>query len=176
MNLEQEFADHLESFEPKPEIAKLFSEIVQDVYEQKAATSEKNRAMLLRQLRDVEKMKAEADRLMLRGTFDEETYRDRARELRDEIADKQMLLKEAEMDTEDFKAALNFCSYFASNLSQLWLNASPENKQRVQSTVFSEGIFYDKQSGFRTPIISPIFKALSDLQNPKRMLGVPKGI
>jgi hypothetical protein len=62
---------------------------------------------------------------------------------------------EAEFEKKYFEQAI-------TNVSKLWLDLTPEYRQRFQKLVFPRGIRYTKKSGFGTANLGCIFKLYSE--------------
>ncbi|MEO5948798.1 MAG: recombinase family protein [Candidatus Saccharimonas sp.] len=54
---------------------------------------------------------------------------------------------------------------FVSHANTLWTNSPLEDKQRFQKMVFQQGIFVNPDSSFGTTELSPIFEAITDIEN-----------
>ena len=68
------------------------------------------------------------------------------------------------MKSSNFEIAAEKCLSMAQNLGQTWIAASFENKRRLQSIVFPEGIMYNKEKGVvRTSKINTLFSAIAPL-------------
>ena len=91
----------------------------------------------------------------------EDIYQKHSEKIRIEIA---ALSKETDMsqiDGSNLELAVSKCLTIAQNLSQAWVSAEYEQKQRLQKLVFPEGILYSKQKGVvRTPRVNSLFEAI----------------
>ena len=54
---------------------------------------------------------------------------------------------------------------FISNANALWVNSPLEDKQRFQNLVFQQGIFINADRSFGTTKLSPVFEAITDIEN-----------
>ena len=70
------------------------------------------------------------------------------------------------MDGSNLELAVSKCLTIAQNLSQAWVSAEYEQKQRLQKLVFPDGILYNKQKGLvRTPRVNSLFEAIAILSS-----------
>lgn len=154
--LEEMFFQYLKSFQPKPEFLDLFEAVVLDAWKtrQEGQTQEKTR--LEREIRALEDRKQRIDELVIQGTFDEATYKQKVSQLKDEIMIKTIELNELKIDLGDIEACLNFCKFFLANVAELWQHARLGLKQQFQNTIFPSGIYYEENS-FRTKETALIF-------------------
>jgi hypothetical protein len=114
------------------------------------------------------------DELMINGTFNEETYKRKAADLKNQILVKQIELNEVKIDLNDVEACLNYCKFFVSNLALLWASSEVDLKQRFQSLVFPDKIYYEKGT-FRTTRTALIFKQLAAKSPEELQLVAPTG-
>jgi len=68
---------------------------------------------------------------------------------------KELNLTKSFLEKIDIESLLNYCKYFLSNISKLWLNSLIENKRKLQDLIFPEGI-YIKNDKLRTAKINLI--------------------
>lgn len=175
-DLERQFSEYLKDFQLKKKMLKAFFRVFKDLWKTKMKSAEDNQKTFLHELRKLQDEKQRAAELLLKGTFDEETYSSTLTNLRMEIAVKRTELHDAQTEKYDIDAVIAFAQQFLSNISKLWVNASLEGKLGVQNVIFPLGVSYSKKEGFRTPATSLIFKVMTDVTTPKIALGVPKGI
>lgn len=160
-NLERIFLDYLTCFQPNEEVITLFEEIVLDVWKTKQSEMIKTENRIERELKDLKERKDRIDDLVINGVFDEVTYRENSDELRDEMLAKQVELDDARVHFVDFEECLKYCKYVLSNLGKFWENADLDLRQRFQTLIFPEKLYYDSKT-FRTTKIPYIIKHLQD--------------
>ncbi len=71
----------------------------------------------------------------------------------------QMDLNDAKTEINDIEGCLLYCKHFLSNLAALWANSGHNLKQRIQTLIFPEKIFYEDKT-FRTTATALNFKYL----------------
>ncbi len=157
--LETKFYEYLESFQPTQEALNLFSAIVLDVWNKKQEERIKEEYRLERQLRELAEKKNRIDELMIKGTFDEATYKERVEEVNNAIAVKKIELSEAQIELNDVEACLGYGKAVMGNVAKLWANADLNLKQRFQTFIFPEQIHWNGET-FGTTATSILFKQL----------------
>ena len=134
----------------------------------------KNEYRIEQDLKSLTERKNRIDELMIKGIFDEETYKQKSEESRNEILVKQVELNETKIDLNDIEGCLNYCKYFLSNLAKLWANADVNLKQRFQTLLFPDKIYFENGT-FRTTEIALIFKQLQQKSFEESSLVAPTG-
>lgn len=172
--LEDAFYNYLKTIQPKPEIIDLFNAIVLDVWKNKQSEQIKEEYRIDSELKILNQKKDRIDELMINGTFDEVTYKQKAEEIRNEILIKEIERNEVKIDLNDIEACLNYCKYFLSNVADLWAAGDLDLKQRFQALIFPEKIYYEKGT-FRTTATALIFKQLQDETSLNSCLVAPTG-
>ena len=173
-SLENDFYEHLKSIQPKDNILSLFNEIVLDVWKNKQSEQIKEELKVEKQLCELNKRKDRVDELMIDGTFDETTYKEKSEEIRSEIIVKQVELNEIKIEMNDIEGCLNYCNYFLKNIADLWATSEINLKQRFQTLIFPEKIYYEKGT-FRTTSTALIFKHLQSKTSLESALVAPTG-
>ena len=65
------------------------------------------------------------------------------------------------MSSSNIEKVVQNCLAISQNISQAWISADYEKKQRLQKMVFPEGIMYNKQNGVvRTSKVNLIFNEI----------------
>ncbi|MBN1573619.1 MAG: zinc ribbon domain-containing protein [Deltaproteobacteria bacterium] len=173
-DFERKFLDYLTCFQPNEEVMNLFEEIVLDVWKTKQAEMIKTENRIERELKDLKERKNRIDDLVIDGVFDEGTYREKSDALRDEMLLKQVELDDSKIHFVDFEECLKYCKYVLSNLGSFWENADIDLRQRFQSLIFPEKLYYESKT-FRTTKIPYIIKKLQDKSPEKLHLASPRG-
>ena len=91
----------------------------------------------------------------------EDIYQKHSEKIRTEIAALSKETDISQIEGSNLELAVSKCLTIAQNLSQAWLSAEYEQKQRLQKLVFPDGILYSKQKGVvRTPRVNSLFEAI----------------
>ena len=96
---------------------------------------------------------------MTEGIFDDITYKQKSAEVINEITVKKVEPTEAGAELNDIEECLGYCKYFLANIADLLENADHNLKQRFQSLIFPDKIYYENGT-FRTTATALIIKQL----------------
>ena len=111
---------------------------------------------------------------MIQSVFNEETYKRKSDEIKGEMLTTQMDLSDAKTEINDIEGCLTYCKYFLSNVAELWAASDHNFKQRFQTLIFPEKIYYENKM-FRTTATALIFKYLHSKNRLKSYLVPPRG-
>ena len=70
---------------------------------------------------------------------------------------------------------LAFAERVLPRASDLWVQASLDQKQRLQQLFFGEGVAFDGKQFVRTAVTANAFKDLTAVQNPQNEVASPTG-
>ena len=157
--LESQFIRTLKNLQPSDKIIELFNQVVIDVWKQK----QKDKLELVKKLEiDIKKLKDKKKNIaefVIKGTFDDETYKEFKNEIDGKIALKTMQLNELSVNYDDIGSCINHCTYFLSNIAKLWITSNINLKVKFQNIIFPEGAIYNNGT-IDIDKISTIFKVL----------------
>ncbi len=142
-DLEAKFYDHLLSFKPREDILDLFEAIVLNAWETAQSEQIKAEYKIEQDLKSLKEEQNKLEELVMKGTFNDKTYKRRSEDLENKILVKQVELNEVKIELNDIEGCLNYCKHFISNLAKLWANADVNLKQRFQSLIFPDKIYYE---------------------------------
>lgn len=174
---ENEFLGYLSGLKPKPELMRLFKEIVLDVWKKKRADTGGTIKTLDRKLGELRQRKEQlVNAFTYRQAIDEATYQDQNDKLSEEITLAEMELHDARLDELDVEGVLNFAEHVMGNAPRMWMECSVEQKQRLQKVLFPGGVTYSKGT-FGTTEVSSVFRVLQlvSSQNASKGSSVSKG-
>ncbi|MBA3341984.1 MAG: hypothetical protein H0T48_09120 [Gemmatimonadaceae bacterium] len=158
--LERLFAEFLEGVQPRADLAALFRAAVVEVWRAKEADAVALRAARQRQVSDLEARRSKLVAALLDDKIDQETYEAEIRSVRTKLAELAENdigdVTEADLEVD---AVARFAEYVLVNLSRFWSGARPDQKQRLQTVFFPEGIDFSEEK-FRTPVNGLIFNDL----------------
>jgi site-specific DNA recombinase len=139
--MEERFLVLLEQLRPKPEYMRLFSAIVLDRWAERTREVTARKEALESSVRT---LKARRQRLhdlfIFEEAIDQATYREQLARLAQEVAATELKLHDARLEEIDAEAVVDFACHLATNASRLWLEASLEQKQRLQKVLFPAGL------------------------------------
>ncbi len=174
--LEQAFLDLLEKLKPRPEVLKLFHEIVLDVWKERQQSTRQLRVLTQKRLDDLKRRKDQlVEAFVYRNAIDQGTYQEERHKLDQQIALAELEQMDARADELDVQAALDFSGYVLLNGARLWAESGLDGKQRLQQALFPQGLSFVGE-GFGTPITNSIFYSLEDAVTRKEEFGSPPGI
>ncbi len=175
LEIESAFIAFLDTLKPSEAALRLFKAILIDAWKEKKAGQLTEQHRLETAINELEARKQRIDDLMIRNTFDEETYRDQVSKIRQELMVRRLELNELTIDQNNLEACLNYCNAFLENPAKLWANADINTKQRFQNLVFPRGITF-KAGVIETSAISPIFKLFQEKNGDESKLAPRAGL
>ena len=84
-----------------------------------------------------------------------------------EPAEKRIAREELEQECMDISKLLDYAFGVLLDARTLWLEADPDQRQRLQRAIFPHGVEYTPASGFGTPPTSCRFDVLGLLREPE---------
>ena len=173
--LEGRFIEYLKSVQPKEDVLALFKAITLDVWERIRADEVKERNRIEAELVGFGKERDRIEELKIKNVFDDATYQRRSAELTGRIDQKQAELEDTKIELcDDITGCLEYCGFFVSNVSNLWQDAGLDLKQRFQTIVFPDKIYFDGEK-FGNTKTALIFKQLQQIQPSKSEVVAPWG-
>ncbi len=172
--VETAFFEYLKSFTPREDILDLFNAIIIDQWNTKQSVHIKEEYRIEKELAELLETQKRIEELLIKGAFNEEAYKRNSEDLKAKILTKQVELSEARIDLNDIEACLNYCKFFVLNLAQLWASSEVDLKQRFQSLIFPEKVYYENGT-FRTTATALIFKQLQVKTPEELQLVAPTG-
>lgn len=173
--LEQRFLDLLAELRPEPEYLDLFRAIVLDVWRERQHEVSTRRSALEARVRELKSRRERLDEtFVFEKRIDQDTYERLRVKVLEDLTQAEMRLhdvREAELDVD---TAVEFALHLAANAGTLWIQASLEQKQRLQKVLFPAGIVLDA-GAVRTPITSSFFSYLGEISGQSAHLVSPTG-
>lgn len=106
--------------------------------------------------------------------IDQQTYKEQLDKLSEGMALAEMDLHEQRTEELDLEAVLDFVERVALNASRLWLEADLQQRQRLQSLLFPEGLEVTGTEA-RAPVTSSFAEELPRFSTPIERLVSPAG-
>ena len=173
--LEARFVELLDALQPNAGYMRLFHAVVIDLWRGRQADAiEARRAVQARcdalrcRLDEVEQAFIHERRI------DRDSYERRRDKLRSDIALAEMEFGDAKIDELDVEGVLAYAEGVLTNASQLWSNASLDQKQRLQSVVFPDGLTFDGEQ-FGTAVTCLAFTTLGRSSHAESDVASPTG-
>jgi hypothetical protein len=114
------------------------------------------------------------DAFVYERRIDAETYDSQRDRLREEIALARMELHDAQLEEIDVEGILGFAEHVLENAAQLWLESSPEHRERLQNALFPEGLRL-VNGRFGTAVTCLAFATLAISSHRKSGVASPTG-
>ena len=173
--LESAFVALIERLQPNVAYMRLFREIVLDAWKDRQVGVTRMRRAVERRVTDLgERLDQVEEAFLYKHTVDQATYERQRDKLREDEALAQIALREAELEELDVGGVLAFAEHLLTNAARLWMEASLEQKQRLQHVFFPEGLRFDGQE-FGTAVTCLAFKQLSSDQRVEVRMASPTG-
>ena len=173
--LERQFLELLEGLRPDQEYLDLFSAIVLDVWRDRRSHVTERRAALERRAQDLKVRKDRVNEVFIyQQAIDRETYEEHVARLNEQIAVTQLELHDARLEELDVEAVLEFARHLILNAAKMWIQASLDQRQRLQGVLFPEGLTY-AEGAIGTAVTCPIFSYLDPTFRPQNGLVSPTG-
>lgn len=97
------------------------------------------------------------------SSIDRTTYEEQRDKLREELTVAELELSEARIEQFDIDSALAKAISVLNNASALWIDASLEDRLRLQEVLFPQGLVWDG-AGFQTPVTCLSFYHLGPVE------------
>lgn len=175
VRLETDFVRYLNRIAPKPRYLDLFLAIVGDAWNAMNADAQAATRAVSRKLDELRERKRRlVDAFVYQQAIDRSTFEQHTDQLDEEITLAEMRLEDARLDEIDLNGILNFARHLLEDVGRLWVEASSEQKQRLQKVIFPKGVEY-LDGEFRTPEMSLIFSIFHAVEVPKEGEASPTG-
>jgi site-specific DNA recombinase len=172
--LEKEFSALLKQLTPERRYMRLFKEIVRNVWRQKQASSEELLRAAKRKIAELGERKNQLVDFLLKGRLDQSTYDEQLFRLNADVLSAEQELVNADMETLDVEAVLEFAERLIENPDHLWIESNLDQKQRLQRVFFPQGLSFTHE-GFGTATSNSFFKLLDEFMGKESSLASPTG-
>jgi site-specific DNA recombinase len=174
--LEGLFVDELKELQPNPGFMRLVKEHVLRAWE-------KRKAEVCHDVDEIERrekvIRQKLDRLdeafLFAQSIDIETYDRHKDKLRQELTLLEIDRHSDMLEKFDVEGILAFAERVLPRASDLWVQASLDQRQRLQQLFFPEGVAFDGKQFIRTGVSTPAFKYLTAVQPAENNLASPTG-
>ena len=177
--LEGQFLSLLGQLQPRPEIAAEFATIAAQVWDAQQEDTEKRTRKLTSQLEEQKNLKSELLRAKLRGEVCQSDYEDGNAEFSREIRETEKELRALDSANANRDAFLQFCELALVDIPQVWRTANEDQRRRVRTILFPDGILVGADRKISNPQNSSLFSVLAGIMAKKPQfskVGCPPGI
>jgi hypothetical protein len=169
--LEGLFVEQLERLQPTPGYMRLIKESVLRVWQERKAAIRQDAVDIERSVKAIQQRLDRLDEAFIFAkSIDVETYERQRDKLREELTLAQIDRHASELDELDVEGILAFAERVLPRASDLWAQASLDQRQRLQQLFFPEGIAFDGKRFVRTAVSTPAFSYLTEIQPSKTNL------
>ena len=173
--LESMFIALIERLQPNVAYMRLFREIVLDCWKDRQVAATRLRTAAERRMATLsQKLERLDEAFIYRQAVDQTTYDEQRDKLREELALAELELHEIRLEELDVEGVLAFAEHLLTNAARLWMEASLDQKQRLQAVFFPEGLRFDGE-GFGTAVTCLAFKQLGPDETVKHGMASPTG-
>ena len=175
--LEEMFVDELARLQPTAGFMRLVKDRVLHAWRDLKADAKQRVAEIERRQKAVqEKLDRLDEAFLYERTIDIERYDRNRDKLREELTLVQMDRHATELEELDVEGILAFAERVLPRASNLWVQSSLNQKQRLQQLFFPEGVRFDGKRIVGTGLTLPVFNYLSPVSGSKKNLVDQTGI
>jgi hypothetical protein len=175
--LEGLFADELALLQPTPGYMRLLKESVLQIWKARKAAVRVEIATADRAAKAIqEKLDRLDEAFLFERSIDIETYDRHAEKLREELTLARIDRHSGQLEELDVEGILAFAERVLPSASNLWVQSSLAQKQRLQQVFFPEGVRFDGKTLVGTGTTLPVFNYLNPISDEKKELVDQTGI
>lgn len=149
VNANKDFIEHLKSLSISPSVAKLYKEIVKDVFESKEETKEKQIDKLNRSLSLIIEKSKKLDNEFLSGNIQVDDYNRMNTALKEKQADTKHKISKVEKTETNLEKYFSYGLYLLTNLDFHYENAPLEVKHKIVGSIYPKKLIY-LENNYRT--------------------------
>ena len=164
--LEEMFVDELTRLQPTPGFMRLVKDRVLHAWREMKADAKQRVVEVERKQKAIhEKLDRLDEAFLYERTIDIERYDRQRDKLREELTLVQMDRHATELEEMDVEGILAFAERVLPSASNLWVQSSLNQKQRLQQLFFPEGVRFDGKRLVGTGLTLPVFNYLAPAED-----------
>ena len=168
--LEELFVDELARLQPTAGFMRLVKDRVLHAWRELKADAKQRIVEVERKQKAIhEKLDRLDEAFLYERTIDIDRYDRHRDKLREELTLVQMDRHATELEELDVEGILAFAERVLPSASNLWVQSSLNQKQRLQQLFFPEGVRFDGKRLVGTGVTLPVFNYLSPFRSRKKM-------
>jgi len=176
-NLEELFVDELVRLQPTPGFMRLVKDRVLSAWRAMQGDAKQRIAEIERRQKAIREKLDRLDAAFLyERTIDIDTYDRHRDKLREELTLAQMDRHSCELEELDVEGILAFAERVLPSASNLWVQSSLAQKQRLQQVFFPDGVRFDGKRLVGTGTTLPVFNYLNPISDEKKELVDQTGV
>ncbi len=173
--LEDHFTELLRRIELAPSMVRLVEAALLDIWKDLKSAAAQEQTTVRRRITDLEhRKKRYVDAYVVEQAIDRATYQREIAAVDEALTLLNLELHDTALEDLDLEAALGFASHLLTRTCTLWEAAIPEQKKRLQTLIFPEGLTFDGKA-LGTPVTAFIFSLLGTDQTEEVNLVEQKG-
>jgi hypothetical protein len=174
--LEGAFSDELERLQPTPGYMRLVKDLVLRAWRAREVEVGRDAADAERSAKAIQQKLDRLDEAFIYAkAIDLDTYERQRDRLRQELTLTQIDRTPVELDKFDLEGILTFAERVLPRASDLWVQASLNQKQRLQQLFFPDGIAFDGKRFVRTAVTTNAFNYLTCADGSENGVASPTG-
>ena len=173
--IEDKFFELLETVTFDEKFLTWYTEMIKEKYHSQYDEILRTHALIEQDIADLEAAKKIARQKNVSGLYSDDEYLEMKNEYDAEIITKQGILAEKKLLEIDIDTILEFTVYYLSNLSRIWLDATPEGRVAIAGSIYPNGVVFDGKE-FRTATLGLGYEAAKKAKYTSIALGEPGGI
>jgi hypothetical protein len=151
-NTREQFVVLLRQLVPSPEWLELLKQTILSIWHEELGQVSDVREGVQKRVTQIRARLRRLDEAFLHeSSVDRTTYEEQRDKLREELTVAELELSEARIEQFDIESALAKAVRVLNNASTLWIDASLEDRLRLQEVLFPQGLVWDG-AGFQTPV------------------------
>ena len=169
--LEELFVDELTRLQPTPGFMRLVKDRVLRAWREMQGDAKQRIAEIERRQKAIrEKLDRLDQAFLFERTIDIDTYDRHRDKLREELTLVQIDRHSSELEEMDVEGILAFAERVLPSASNLWVQSSLAQKQRLQRVFFPDGVRFDGKRLVGTGTTLPVFNYLNPISDEKKEL------
>lgn len=168
--LETEFISVLEKLTPKKEVADEFALILNKKYVEYLKNCGVNKEKVQKKITKLKEKQNMIVEKNIKGVYSDNISKEQLTQVKKEVDRLSTKLHDINNNQLKPDEISSFAHDFLTNLRTTWETSSLEEKQRLQTIIFPDGVFYEFP-GIRTTTLSPIFNVLKMYEEGNSNLG-----
>jgi len=153
---------------PSPEWLELLKQTILSIWHEELGQVSDVRESAQKRVTQIRaKLRRLDEAFLYESSVDRTTYEEHRDRLREELTLAELELSEAQIEQFDIDSALAKAINVLNNASALWIDASLQDRLRLQEVLFPQGLVWDR-AGFQTPVTCLSFYHLTPIEGSRR--------
>ena len=162
--LHKEFEALLSSVTPSEATLKLFKSQVVKKWQNVHTEQRKQRKLLQQELEKLNDRKQKVITLFIDGNLSAQEKLEQTNKIDSEVLRTELKLNEANSEVVNADVLIDFGINMIQNAPKLWRISSEQERQRLQTAIFPEGLTYDFVKGFGTAKTGELYEVIAEFE------------